>query len=109
MSSRVYEILRPWIFYRHRSWSHGKAMEEYFSKKQTWKFNGRLHNDNWTFSDKLIKKTGEIKVIFLPNISWISSKKHLIENEKFLKTLDISVKKSSETVKECYLVFSIRL
>lgn len=77
MNSRIYSLLRSWVF-RRSAQNKGRQFlkQKYFPEGQTYEYNGTIHQDNWVLFGKT-KINGQTKTNFLPKLTWIKSLKHV--------------------------------
>lgn len=77
ISFKIFQILRPWVFSRQPGWGRQKIREKYFPQGKTYFFDGRSHQANWILTGYVSDKSGKRTDLFLPNLAWITSKKHV--------------------------------
>ena len=77
MTYMIFQKLRAWVFRRDDNHGRRRIKEKYFPSGKSCNFNGVQHQDNWILYGKTKLKTGVVKENYLPQISWISSKKHI--------------------------------
>lgn len=70
----IFEKLRAWAFRRDRRNNRAAVKEKYFPTGKTYSYLGVVHSDNWILNGQKKTRFG-LKTNFLPNISWVPSKK----------------------------------
>lgn len=78
LSHRISQMLRAWVFRRDRRSGRRSIKEKYFPTGRTYTFDNTDHQDNWTLIGKATDKRGIILHNFLPRMSWIKSRKHVM-------------------------------
>lgn len=73
MDNRIYNILRKWVFRRKsQGMSRDDLKQKYFPEGKEYKWQGKVHHDNWVLTGSNKKTKVED---FLPKLSWIASSK----------------------------------
>jgi RNA-directed DNA polymerase len=75
ISHLIFLKIRAWVFRRDKRNGKKEIANRYFLMGKPVKFKGITHIDKWILTGKQTKKNGATKETFLPNISWINSKK----------------------------------
>jgi RNA-directed DNA polymerase len=70
----VYNQLRAWALRRATRKGRILTMRKYFPEGREYRFQNRTYKANWIFSGSQVRKGGKPVDIYLPKISWISSK-----------------------------------
>jgi len=52
-----------------------KVKQWYFPSGKTYIYEGTRHHGNWVLTGRQLNKNGKMKEIWLPNMSWVKSKK----------------------------------
>jgi len=79
----VYNQLRAWVLRRATRQGRIVTMRKYFPEGREYRFQNRTYKANWIFSGSQVGKGGKPVNVYLPKISWISSK-------SFVKVTDSS-------------------
>lgn len=77
LTNTIFQIIRSWVFRRDKRHGRRKVKEKYFPSGKSYTFEGKVHKDEWILVGKCKLKSGVVDTIFLPHISWVSSKKHV--------------------------------
>lgn len=72
----IYNQLRAWVLRRALRKGRIATMRKYFIEGKEYRFQNRTYKANWIFSGSKAGKDGKPVNIFLPKISWISSKSY---------------------------------
>lgn len=73
----IYQQIRAWVFRRAVRQGRKKVKEKYFPSGNTYPFQGQSHEANWILVGSK-KLAGDNKsTIYLPKLSWVSSKKYV--------------------------------
>jgi len=73
MDHLIFQILRSWVFRRDRRNGRLVIKQKYFPSGKVYEFDGRSYQDNWILCGKSKGKNNQIKEIWLPRLSWVSS------------------------------------
>ena len=71
----IRQKLRAWVFRRDTRNGRMKVKQWYFPSGKTYIYEGTIHQDNWVLTGIQRHKNGKMKEIWLPNMSWVKSKK----------------------------------
>ena len=83
ISHFIYLKLRAWVFRRDKRHGRKIVKEKYFPTGKTYVFENSEHQNNWILNGKEKDKNSEMKEIWLPNMSWIKSRKWTkVKNKK---------------------------
>ena len=76
VSYLIFQKLRAWTFRRSTRVNRTDLVRKYFPPNRTWYFQNVPHKENWILYGSQKTKKGRSEA-FLPNISWVSSLKHV--------------------------------
>ena len=78
LSNDIFQQIRAWVF--RRDSRHGRYIvkEKYFPSGKSYIFNGKQYKDNWILVGKQKDKSGKMHENFLPHMSWIKRRKHVM-------------------------------
>ena len=82
LNHSVFQILRAWVFRRDPRHGRNKIKEKYFPSGNTYFYDGKTYNDNWTLVGKIKDSKNNTKTNFLPKFTWIKKKKYIKINPK---------------------------
>jgi len=71
----IQQKLRAWVFRRDTRNGKMTVKQRYFPNGKTYIYEGTRHQDNWILTGRKLYKNGRMKEIWLPNMSWVKSKK----------------------------------
>lgn len=71
----IHQKLRAWVFRRDTRNGRMKVKQWYFPSGKTYIYEGTRHHGNWVLTGRQLNKNGKMKEIWLPNMSWVKSKK----------------------------------
>ena len=74
-SNLTFQKLRAWCFRRDKRNSRSTVKEKYFPSGKSYYFDGTYHKNNWVLTGQRKDKNGILKENYLPDISWVKSKK----------------------------------
>jgi RNA-directed DNA polymerase len=77
MDNLLFLKLRAWVFRRDRRNGRIKIKEKYFPSWNPQYFNGVLHEEKWILVGKGKTKAGKNDEVFLPRMSWVTSKHYV--------------------------------
>lgn len=70
----LFQILRAWVFRRDPRHGRNKIKEKYFPSGNSYFYDNRIYNDNWTLVGKIKDSKNNIKINFLPKFTWVKKK-----------------------------------
>lgn len=73
----IYNQLRAWVLRRSVRKGRISTMRTYFIPNREYKFQNKIFKANWIFSGSKTLKNGKPVNVYLPKISWISSKSYV--------------------------------
>ena len=73
----VYNQLRAWVLRRATRKGRIATMRKYFIGGKEYRYQNKTYKANWIFSGSKVGKDGKPVDIYLPKISWISSKSYV--------------------------------
>ncbi len=77
VDNTIFQQIRAWVFRRAVREGRMKVKEKYFPSGSTYKFQGRSYQANWILVGSKKSKRDNTTTIYLPKISWVSSKKYV--------------------------------
>lgn len=77
LSHLIFQKLRAWAFRRDQRNGRLYLKQKYFPSGKTYNFDDKEHKNNWILTGKQKTPGNSIKHIYLPNITWIRSKKYI--------------------------------
>jgi RNA-directed DNA polymerase len=80
----IFQKLRAWVFRRDTRNGKKEVKQRYFPSNKTYLFDATKHQDNWVLHGKQLGKSGIGKENWLPNISWVKSRKWVKNTRRLL-------------------------
>lgn len=77
LTNMIFQKIRAWVFRRDTRNGRLVVKEKYFPSGKVYSFYGRQHSDNWILTGSQKTKNGKLRTIFLPQLVWLPSKKHV--------------------------------
>lgn len=77
LTHKIFLKLRAWVFRRSGKKGRIWTKKKYFPERNTYKFDGSTHKDNWILNGSRKGKSGKASTNFLPHLVWVKSRKHV--------------------------------